>query len=583
MYFPKYRNFLLFFILFFNVSILTGADGGPPIGASGALAPGAPAALGLIRAWVNKSLSYGREWPRPAGRGAGGGQAVPESDDPAARARALGLPAPRVQRNMSKEYIRHVIDRAEKSDADVREIKIAIFVMTDATVIRDLINAAQRGVRVQIVTDNRNRVTYARLKREVNTFNNRVDAMPAGRPRPPLIELKLWRGAGGILHTKILYVRYGDTEHVIEGSYNISDNADDHNVENVTWFSHLVGPEIAEDERKRFDLWPREHNPSVRHLITHYRNQVEELMRHPRAVLVQHRGGGAGGEAIEGVAQKRRAMGLIIDNVERMGPDFLDNFDAEVLDAYEEVDRNFRRKLAKAEADYRRKGRGKGEGKEDGEEGMGGFLEEEEEEGTGGGGFSLGRTEVLRSAGAFGRGRGGAVPPPVSAPRSGPVPASRSAVAAPPPPSTLPGAPTVAPGPPVAGLPVGVMPPATSLPRGVGAPGYVMPRSGGGGRTPTAPAPSFVGGGRASAVPRSGSMPVRHGGGVRAPTAPSLGFAGGGMSRAGSVPMRQGGYGAMGVPPAPQAGVAHLPSEAGTKRRRTEALGRDGARRPDIP
>lgn len=150
--------------------------------------------------------------------------------------------------NRCGSSIGSVVDRTRTSGADVatKIIRIAVFQMNDEALLNKLQEAALAGVSIYILADSSQGPALTTLKQKVNQYN-RTNVAAAGYVR---MKLKVRTGLGtyGKMHRKILYARYGGTEHVILGSYNFTNNAAKHSFENCVRFAHLAAADVAADD-----------------------------------------------------------------------------------------------------------------------------------------------------------------------------------------------------------------------------------------------------------------------------------------------------------------------------------------------
>lgn len=130
--------------------------------------------------------------------------------------------------------IREIIRAAKDyTGVGLKQIDISVYAFNDNSLIQELIQAAQSGVTIRIVVDSKQNADD--LKRAIKAYNATAEA---GKK----IILKLLTGLGtyGNMHRKVIYVRYGDNEKVLSGSYNFTNAAAKMSYENCLFLSHTT-------------------------------------------------------------------------------------------------------------------------------------------------------------------------------------------------------------------------------------------------------------------------------------------------------------------------------------------------------
>lgn len=144
------------------------------------------------------------------------GLEAPNQDD--------GLKAGLITEGKIKKHILQAINETDKGD----EIKLGMFYLSDRDVIQSLLDAAKRGVFIQIVLDP-NKDAFGMEK---NGIPNRPVANELVEKSDQKIQLKWYDTHGEQYHTKLLFVKKAEESIIIGGSSNFTKrNIGDFNLE----------------------------------------------------------------------------------------------------------------------------------------------------------------------------------------------------------------------------------------------------------------------------------------------------------------------------------------------------------------
>jgi len=161
-------------------------------------------------------------------------------NDPSTNPNASGILSYNLQSNLCGRRICTSLNNLGQGPYGAQDVlNILAYNLNDSSITASIINAARKGVTIQILLNEGNLENP--LMRQVREFNR--TEVPANPQLLKRIQIKTLRGRGnyGAMHHKVIYMTSHYRREVVWGSFNFSNNAAKYNYENCARISQPMG------------------------------------------------------------------------------------------------------------------------------------------------------------------------------------------------------------------------------------------------------------------------------------------------------------------------------------------------------